>query len=971
MTYEDLIILIPSHSLEDFPSDLPEDSAAGLLNAFCITWHPTLLASAEVIPRWHRADDPPELVENRLIIAPECCHDWLPHGWAEQTRQAGGVVLENLSDREEMLTAALDPIRSDEQDEQDGQVTVDAELAADFLALGFCYLQTELLARHMRHFSNLDEVHLQREASAAAQAAVAGDDAIARNHLRSCFELLADSRERFYPVDCYLIDLCLLIPRLADEHFTAVLNTLSPVSVLATAEDLQEIAEKEPELIEALREAWDRGTADIVAGEWHESCTPLLPLESILWQFDRGRETFEKLFHRSPKVWGRHRFGISPQMPQILEKQGYHAAMHVALDDGIYPDEEQSKIRWEGCDGSTLDAITRIPLAADSATSYLRFPERMAESMDHDHVATVVFARWPEVETPWLEDIRRMQAYAPALGRFVTLDDYFQQTDSPGRLSAFKSNEYLSPFFVQSVARQESNPISRYADHLLRRQRFQAAKWYEALDIVLRGQSLTAPPLAAVQRTVEEADPDAEEEKQTAAESALTEIESAAPRKLARLITQGGSAQNGYLVLNPLSFTRTVSVALPELARAPAIGGPVKWVQWDDRTREASVEVPGMGFAWVSAGEEGTSSPTSANEMPLAEENLLRNEFFELILSETTGGIQRLKEHGRKPNRISQQVTYRFSHDRDLPSPDGEGAPTKTPYAEMCLRKSEILCSGPALGEIRATGEIMDQLSGSVLAGYVQTVRVRRGSPFVEIDLSLDVHQMPDGNPWLNYYGMRFAWNDGTASLTRSVLMTAQDIKDERFENLHYLEIANSEERTTILNHGLPFQRTTGMRMVDFLLIAAGETRRDFRFTICLDQNYPMQAALDVITPPAVVPLENAPRGGAATGWFFNVDAKNVQLLDILPLRDAPAEDVAAWDRYDTAQPPEGEGFALRLVETEGRAGRVKLRCFRNPAQARQRDFQGRTISDLTVEEDTVFIDMTAFEIADVELRFG
>ncbi len=37
---------------------------------------------------------------------------------------------------------------------------------------------------------------------------------------------------------------------------------------------------------------------------------------------------------------------------------------------------------------------------------------------------------------------------------------------------------------------------------------------------------------------------------------------------------------------------------------------------------------------------------------------------------------------------------------------------------------------------------------------------------------------------------------------------------------------------------------------------------------------------------------------------------------------------------------------------------------------ARQRDFQGRTLAELPIEGDAVRIDLTAHEIADVELRF-
>ena len=59
----------------------------------------------------------------------------------------------------------------------------------------------------------------------------------------------------------------------------------------------------------------------------------------------------------------------------------------------------------------------------------------MAESMDHDQVAGLILARWPDVSAPWFHDLRRSQKYAPCLGRFVTLDHFFEQTELPGQLT--------------------------------------------------------------------------------------------------------------------------------------------------------------------------------------------------------------------------------------------------------------------------------------------------------------------------------------------------------------------------------------------------------------------------------------------------------------------------------------------------------------------------------------------------------
>ena len=213
-----------------------------------------------------------------------------------------------------------------------------------------------------------------------------------------------------------------------------------------------------------------RGSAALVGGEFREAADPsVAALESVLWEFTTGRGLFQRLLGRQPQVWGRRRYGLLPQLPQILQKFGYQAAMHVAMDDGLYPDSEYSKVRWEGTNGTVIDAISRIPLAAEGANSYLRFPQRMAESMDHDQVATVLFARWPEVKSPWFDDLRRMHCgYSAGVtwGRFVTLEDYFQHTDSPGRMSMTHRYQRVS-FAVSWSSRWRTRKRTRSAAMLI------------------------------------------------------------------------------------------------------------------------------------------------------------------------------------------------------------------------------------------------------------------------------------------------------------------------------------------------------------------------------------------------------------------------------------------------------------------------------------------------------------------------
>ncbi len=953
MTYNELTVLIPSHSLEDFPTELGDTPAEGLLNAFAVLWHPVLLATADAFPRWQRADEMHDVRPNRLVIVPPNCDDWLPHGWADEARQGGSTIITGLTGRREMIAAALDPLEN--------PPSVDPDLEADFLALGHCHLQTELLTRHMRNFSNLDELHMQREAVSAAKAALSGDRVAAETHLRNCFEMLLEARERFYPVTCYLIDLCLVIPRLADEHFTQLVSRETPFNVLATAQDLAQIGESNPQALTALKAAWDAGRADVVGAEWEDAATPLMSLESVIWQFGRGLRTFDARFGRRPTTWGRRRFGVGPQMPQMISRHGPTAGLHFVMDDGIYPDEEHSKLRWQGCDASVVDALSRIPLATDSAASFLRFPVRMSESMDNDHAACVVFARWPEVRSPWLEDFRRAHKYAPVLGRFVTFREFFENSDMPGRLSDFKAGDYLSPFLVQAVARQEPDPIGRHVDYWSRRQRFDAAEWCRNLRAVLRDGRVPDEVQRADEERIESAPPDAKPESVAAAETFLQELSAAALGGLAGTLTAAGPGA-GQLVVNPLSFPRKVVVVWPADAPLPEAAEPVCGRQFEEDHRAVMVDVPACGFVWVPH-PATPAEPAPPGKVPTAEALVLRNDAFEVALSQVTGGIAQIRTYKRSPNRLSQQIAFRFPRERTVTVGEGDAAEQyRTYYSEMQMRSSRVLCAGPALGEIETTGDVFDQTSGNVLAEYRQVARVWRGKPQVELEIELDVKTLPDGDPWTNYIAARFAWKHEDAALTRSLHHGAHGTEAERIEAPQYLELADENFRTTIIPCGLPFHRKTGPRMLDTLLITAGETRRRFRFVIAIDEAYPLQAALDATAPVLTLPAEGAPPGGARRGWFFHLNTRNVQLTRILPLMPREKEDPGMFAR--------ATGCAVRLIETEGRHRTFKLRCFRTPAYARQRDFCGKTIGTLSIKDDDVHIETGPYEVCDVELRF-
>src|SRR4029078_7413415 len=149
-----------------------------------------------------------------------------------------------------------------------------AELVADFLALGYCYLQIELLTRQMRYASNLDETYFKGTAVAAAGAAVEGNIELAKEKLSACFNVLAEERDHYYPVDAFILDLNLTAATTLGSALRKELSRDSATNLLLSAAMLEEMQAKEPLTLEALKQAVAINKAGIIGGEASEERLP-------------------------------------------------------------------------------------------------------------------------------------------------------------------------------------------------------------------------------------------------------------------------------------------------------------------------------------------------------------------------------------------------------------------------------------------------------------------------------------------------------------------------------------------------------------------------------------------------------------------------------------------------------------------------------------------------------------------------
>src|SRR5262249_4626060 len=121
---------------------------------------------------------------------------------------------------------------------------------------------------------------------------------------------------------------------------------------------------------------------------------------------------------------------------------------------------------------------------------------------------------------------------------------------------------------------------------------------------------------------------------------ALTLLESGFAKRLAdRIQARAADGQPGLLVFNPCSFTRRVALELDGVRGPIPVEGAVKAAEFAGGTARLVVEVPSLGFAWVPRqGAPGTPAPKP--RLKLAENTVVRNEFFEAEVDSTTGGLR-------------------------------------------------------------------------------------------------------------------------------------------------------------------------------------------------------------------------------------------------------------------------------------------------------------------------------------------
>lgn len=444
-----------------------------MLAAWTAIWHPALIAAVGELPTWRRADDPPDtdVLDGELVVVPECSQSSLPADWFDRfgpSKPDCPRPICEFASREDIIAALVAEaiIPADYADEQS---------VAEFYALGYCYLQVELLTSAM-HYSGIVNLNdLGTVVVAAATAAMSGDRPATRERLGQAFDLVTQARQHFYPVDFYLVDVTLLAESTAGRPLRDELSDGVPTNVLATARQIEQLAASEPESLAALRQAIDAGTAAVVGGPYSDRPLRYLPPELLLDEFALGQQTYRQLLDHDVTVFAQYGSDASPMFPQLLASLGYVGAMLTTFDGHAPPAGHQARTVWSGADGTSLEALWAPPVDTSRDEPFLELAERIGRSMQHEHVASVLLAGYSGARSPFYDDLRVAARFGPVLGRFVTLDEYFASsgpTDlwstvtvaAPDRLGAVDNTITPAGEFCDGVATLHDRLLSGLAD---------------------------------------------------------------------------------------------------------------------------------------------------------------------------------------------------------------------------------------------------------------------------------------------------------------------------------------------------------------------------------------------------------------------------------------------------------------------------------------------------------------------------
>lgn len=836
-----LRLLLPCHSLEDFPTYHTGEDAENLLVAWTLPWHPAWLERSGKLPEWTRVENIPDSCAGVAFLVPRVSQARLPSGFRDRCQQQGGLIFNVPTDREEAFKQLLSNADALEQAPPQERIAPEANapgaanleagvasaatsagsmvpaplgscppgVVQRFFALGYTYLQIELLTRQLRYTSNLDQAHFQTLVLQAATAALRSDAAALDEALGRCFDLLSEERHRYYPMPSLLCDLTLLAPAIlsstepAPQAATQVEPRL-PVNWLISADLLRRLRDVQPGRWAEFQAAVAAGDIHLVSCGYNQAPTGLLSHQTLCRNLNWGQAALSHLVGQPARVFGRRLPGLELTLPGLLPRFGFRSALHQALDGERLPQTSHTYLRWQGLDGETLPALTKTIYDAAEANTFLKLGVRIGESLDVDHVAASQFVHWPGQTSVGYRDLMHAAQEGDALGRWCHIEDLIGQINDPGYSPSLSSYDYQAGYLKQFLAEQPKSadvaePLAHVRELIHRESRLRSVS-------LLSGLTQLASADRTPAQTTESVDPaepwtatEVDRVALTTAEHGLAmwqqllgpaervaEREQREARTLVQTLTEAGDQCR--LLVNPEAHSRRVLLSPADLGRCHPGALPPDQVYATYRDRQgwwAVVDVPPLGYLHFS---NSAGAKQKIGRQPrvklVAGGTTLRNEFLAASIDPQTGALRSIHDYQSRGNLCSLQlawfdqsikstieklwrkptgVDWKASLSQLLGGGDPDGLRRQLAlhaegYSAMQAQKVEVVTNHALHGHIRSQGQL--HLAGKVIAKFVIDYKLTLGSRFLEITCQLTPTSKPKTIPWTEEQNYEFPPTD-------------------------------------------------------------------------------------------------------------------------------------------------------------------------------------------------------------------
>ena len=458
-----IIVQYPCSQFDYLTSGRTEGEAQELFEAWMAAHHPALLERETSLPRWETASYPPFNLDKDIVIVPPCCESMWSESWEQKT--AGCTLVRNAVHRDEMVQQVLaashssEPCQSAHCQPAHSLHSFGEEFVADCYALAAARFLIALLNRNVHYMPTPDEIRLTSLLKDAIQGIRHNQPGAVQQAMQSAFDEIAQSKDNYHPTQNYFIELTLATTTTVGEPLQQLLRDAAQINLFMPVNVLKTLPETHPDTFTLLKSAIEQGKIRFIVSDTESQSLVLLPVLDVADRILEGISLYRDLLNVSPSIYGRLTTGLSPVLPQLLKLTGMKGAIHFAPLAGWHIREtEQSKIIWQGTDGSNADALVRYPIDASTYLGFFALADGLSTQINQDSVPTSVLALFPSQKSGWIDILRRMSHFTSGLGKFVTIEEYFNDTTYAGGSHRFDYDVYS----VNALMEAEQNPISQW-----------------------------------------------------------------------------------------------------------------------------------------------------------------------------------------------------------------------------------------------------------------------------------------------------------------------------------------------------------------------------------------------------------------------------------------------------------------------------------------------------------------------------